>query len=96
MGQTDKLGTYMINSFLFDKICIEKLYAIPNSNYWDMWNSEKKDALRRSGFVPRPYGELVGEEQGTWVVALPARRDLLKILRTHEKGTENDTETPNP
>lgn len=77
-----------MNSFLFDKICIEKLYAIPNANYWEMWNSEKKDALRRSGFVPRPYGELVGEGQDTWVVALPARRDLLKLLKTHEKGTE--------
>ena len=71
-----------MNSLLFDKICVEKSYAIPNQNYWEMWNGEKKNALRKLGFVPRPYGELVGEPQGTWVVSLPKRRNILRILET--------------
>ena len=69
-----------MHSSVFDKICIEKLYAIPNQKYWDMWNGEKKNALRKLGFVPRPYGELVGEEAGTWVVSLPTRGDIRKLL----------------
>ena len=63
-----------MESFLFDEIFPEQRYAIPNAHYWEMWNSDKKDALRRLGFVPRPHGELVGEPPGTWIVSLPVRR----------------------
>ena len=71
-----------MKSLLFDKICVEKRYAIPNQNYWDMWNGEKKNALRKLGFVPRPYDELVGEEKGAWVVSLPKHRNISKLLET--------------
>ena len=63
----------MPNSFLFTKIDREKGYAVPSKQFWELWNSEKQNAVRRLGFLPRPYGELVGSDE-KWIVNLPRHR----------------------
>ena len=79
-----------LKSFLFRKIDLEKGYAIPNNRFWELWDSDKQEAVRRLGFLPRPYGELVGSKS-KWVVSLPRDRRLAKILtsrgyRQHPDG----------
>ena len=60
----------MQESFLFKSIDFEKGYAVPSKHFWDLWHSDKQDAVRRLGFLPRPYGELVGST-AKWIVSLP-------------------------
>ena len=69
----------MRKSFLFTSIDLEKGYAVPSEYYWKLWHSDKQDAVRRLGFVPRPYGELVGSKE-KWIVSLPRHRRLKKEL----------------
>lgn len=56
-----------MESILFSKINIELRYGIPTDKFWDMWNSEKKDALIRARMIPKPIGFELGEET-KWVV----------------------------
>ena len=81
----------MPESFLFTTIDLEKGYAVPSKHFWDLWNSEKQEAVRRLGFHPRPYGELVGST-AKWIVALPRNplkvRKELAIQRFHSTQTK--------
>ena len=56
-----------MESVLFSKIDERRRYCIPKQAFWDMWHSDKKDAIRRLGFMPRPCGEVFGE-RCKWVV----------------------------
>ena len=60
-----------MESFLFSKIDERRRYCVPKQEFWDMWHSDKKDAIRRLGFIPRPCGELFGETC-KWVVLILA------------------------
>ena len=44
-------------SFLFDKIDIQKGIAIPNERFWELWNSEKREAVIRAGILPIKHPE---------------------------------------
>ena len=42
-------------SFLFvGPVDMNAGYAIPSHHFWDMWNSNKQEAIRRAGFLPAP------------------------------------------
>ena len=58
-----------MESVLFSKIDEKRRYCVPKQAFWDMWHSDKKDAIRRLGFIPRPCGELFGETC-KWVVII--------------------------
>lgn len=58
-----------MESFLFSKIDEKRCYCVPKKEFWDMWHSDKKDAIRRLGFMPRPCGKDFGE-RCKWVVLL--------------------------
>ena len=53
-------------------------YAVSNENFWNRWQSEKQNAIRRIGFQPRPHGELVGSEDKVFV-SLPRKWNLNDI-----------------
>ncbi len=72
-------------SFLFKKIDVEKGYVVPNQKFWELWESEKQNAVRKLGFEPRPYGELVGSTS-KWVVSLPRGRYIGRICRRRNSG----------
>lgn len=57
-------------SFLFSEINQAKGYAIPKEPFWELWHSEKKDALIRLGFIPKPIG-LQLDAPCEWIVLLP-------------------------
>lgn len=59
-----------LTSILFDRIEVLAGYAIPNANFWEMWNSEQKDALIRARFIPQPRGYEFNESS-KWIVLLP-------------------------
>ena len=84
-------------SFLFTYIDYEKGYAVPSKNFWELWNSPKRDAIRRLGFQPRPYGELVGSDQ-KWVVSLPRHRhiDIQGITPSSEVPPPDLSHPPTP
>ena len=65
--------TTIYESFLFTEINTEKGYAVPSKHFWALWNSEKRTTVRRLGFQPRPFGELVGSK-AKWIVNLPRHR----------------------
>ena len=67
-----------LKSFLFRKIDVENGYAVPNRRFWELWDSEKRNAVRKLGFQPRPYGELVGSTS-IWVVSLPRERRIVRV-----------------
>ena len=73
-----------LKSFLFKRIDIEKGYAVPNRKFWELWESEKQNAVRKLGFQPRPYGELVGSTS-TWVVSLPRGREMGRIRQRRNR-----------
>ena len=56
-----------MESVLFSKIDEKRRYCVPKQAFWDMWHSDKKDAIRRLGFMPRPCGKDFGE-RCKWVV----------------------------
>lgn len=56
-----------MESVLFSKIDEMRGYCVPKQEFWDMWHSDKKDAIRRLGFMPRPCGKDFGE-RCKWVV----------------------------
>ena len=60
----------MRESVLFSHVDYEKGYAVPTQQIWELWNSEKQGAVRRLGFQPRPFGDMVGSDS-EWVVSLP-------------------------
>ena len=59
-------------SFLFKEIHFNEGWAIPSKHFLEMWNSDKREAVIRSGFTLLPV--IKGDVRVGWKVLLPKPR----------------------
>lgn len=61
----------IVESTLFSEIYESLGYAIPTQDFWDLWNSDKRDQVVRLRFIPMPIGFELGAGC-KWIVRLPS------------------------